>query len=61
LSWKEKLAKMFGVNVNEEVYDVLYGSRNVIKNEYETKDKTGFYDTDIWGEVKQEIRDNIPV
>lgn len=52
---------MFGVNVNEEVYDVLYGSRNVIKNEYETKDKTGFYDTDIWGEVKQEIRDNIPV
>lgn len=61
LSWKDMLAKKLGISIQEEKYDILCSSRKVIKNEYETKDKNGFYDTDIWWEVKQEIKDSIPV
>ena len=60
LTWLEKLAKRFWVNVKEEEYNLLYSSRKVVKNEYETKDKNGFYDTDIWWDVKKEIEPLIP-
>jgi len=56
----EKFAKLIGVNVQLTEYDLLYSSRKVVKNEFETKDKCGFYSTDIWGDVKNEIADKIP-
>jgi len=56
----EKFVKLVGVKVQETEYDLLYSSRKVVKNEYETKDKCGFYSTDIWGDVKNEIADKIP-
>ena len=39
LSFVEKVLKRLGVKVQEEEYDTLYGSRKVVKNEYD-KDKT---------------------
>lgn len=60
LSFFERIAKRFGVNVVDSEYDILYSSRKVVKNEYETKDKKGFYDSDIWGEVKKELFNLIP-
>ena len=39
----EKIVKYFGVIVKETEYDLLYSSRKVVKNEFETKDKCGFY------------------
>lgn len=60
LNWKDKVAKVLGVSVDDKVYDVVYSSRKVVKNEYETKDTKGFYDEDIWGIVKEEIKDKIP-
>lgn len=56
----EKLLKAIGVNINETEYDYVYGSRKVVKNEYETSDKKHFYEYDLWGDIKEEIKDKIP-
>lgn len=60
LSWWEKILKRLGVSINDKVYDIVYSSRKVIKNEYETKDNQHYYTQDIWGIVKDEIKDRIP-
>ena len=61
LSWLEKLAKRFGVKVNETEYDAIYSSRNVIKNEEkDSPKKSGFYETDVYGEAAQVLKDSIP-
>lgn len=60
LSWFEKFLLKFKVNVQTKVYDIIYSSRRVVKNQYETQDKKGFYNTDIWGEVKEELKAKIP-
>ncbi len=59
LSLVEKLLSKI-LNITKEEYDVVYSSRKVVKNEYETKDKAGFYSSDIWGQVKDEIKNVIP-
>jgi len=33
LTWLERLGKRLGLNIQESDYDVMYGSRNVVKNE----------------------------
>lgn len=61
LSWQEKVAKWFGVNVVEEVYDIIYSSRKVVKNQYINPEKgAGFYGEDIWGVVAKEVGHLIP-
>ncbi len=57
LTWKEKVAKFFGVAVEETEYDIIWSSRKVIKN----SSVGGYYGKeDIWGVVKEEIKDKIP-
>jgi tRNA-binding EMAP/Myf-like protein len=50
LSWRDRIAKMLGVHVQETEYGNLYASRTVIKNKnFETPNSTGhYYDADIW-------------
>lgn len=50
LSWKEKIAKWFGVSVQDTEYGMLYSSRAVIKNANVNLDKNPnhFYGEDIW-------------
>lgn len=57
LSIKDKIAKLFGVKVDEKVYDIIYSSRKVIKN---SANKLGYYNEDIWKDIKDEISDKIP-
>ncbi len=60
LNWKEKIAKFFGISVIDKVYDNLYSSRSVIKNQYINKEATaGYYNEDIWKVVHNEIKDKI--
>jgi len=60
LTWKEKVAKWFGVNVVTTKYDDLYASRTVIKNQYINEEATaGFYNEDIWAVVHDEIKSKI--
>lgn len=61
LNWKERLVKRFGIPVVEEVYDIIYSSRKVIKNKNINPDQGGgFYGEDIWGVVAKEIGHLIP-
>ena len=46
LTWKEKLAKWLTGN-NFDIYDYLYSSKNVIKNQYYNV-TSGFYGCDTW-------------
>lgn len=47
LNWLERLAKRFGVKVQETHYDYVYGSRRVIKDPNDP-DQNHFYKEDIW-------------
>ncbi len=60
LSVIEKFLKRLGVNVQETEYDYVYGSRKVVKNEYETSHKEHYYEYDLWGLIKDELKDSIP-
>jgi hypothetical protein len=56
LTWREKVAKFFGVKVNEAEYGNLYASRTVVKNEHIDKNpNAGFYDADIWKIVSDRL------
>jgi hypothetical protein len=46
--------------VLETEYDMVFGSRKVIKNEYETQKVNDFYDGDLWGDIKDELKEFIP-
>lgn len=36
-------------------YDYVYGSRRVVKNEYETAEKDHFYEYDLWSDIKEQL------
>lgn len=61
LDWKEKIAKWFKINVVDKVYDNLYSSRSVLKNQYINKEQKegGYYSEDIWGIVNKELEGKI--
>lgn len=59
LTWKDKIAKFFGVNVSEHEYDYVYGSRKVIKD-INDPDKNHFYGTDLWTETGERYKDAVP-
>jgi len=56
----EKVLKKIGINIVDTEYDHVYGSRRVVKNESETKKKLHFYEYDLWGDIKEEIKEFIP-
>lgn len=62
LTWLERLAKRFGVRVRTEDYDVMYGSRNVVKNRFydDPKQQDHFYGVNVWKEIKDQIGHLVP-
>lgn len=58
LTIKDRIAKYFGVNIVESEYDLIYASRNVIKND--NGDCCNYYATDLWKENANKIKDIIP-
>lgn len=61
LSWYERLLIWLGVNISTTVYDIIYSSRSVVKNQYVNSEfKAGYYGEDIWGVVAKEIGHLIP-
>lgn len=61
LRLRDKVAKFFGVNIQETEYDIIYSSRQVLKNKYLYDEKTPnhYYKEDIWGLAKNRIADKI--
>jgi len=56
-----KIMKFFRLPVRVDTeYDYVYGSRRVVKNEYETQQKQDFYGYDLWGDIKEELKEFIP-
>jgi hypothetical protein len=51
LSFIEKVLKKLGVNINDKVYDLLYSSRRVIKNDDLNTQANHYYSSDVWGDV----------
>ena len=61
LKWYERAVKKLGLKVVDTEYDVVYSSRNVVKNQYlNTETGAGFYGEDIWGIVAKQIGHLIP-
>lgn len=62
LTWRDRLAKLFGVKVQEDQYGNVYSSRRVIKAvNGESKDsRRDFYTSDIWGTVAKEVQGKLP-
>ncbi len=56
LSLLERLARFLGVRVQESEYGFVYGSRRVIKNEFDdNSNKQHYYKTDLWAEAAQKL------
>jgi len=57
LTWKDRIAKFFKVNVVDTEYGMLYSSRSVIKNVSLDNDKENnhFYDSDVWKIVADKL------
>lgn len=60
LSLVDKLLIKFGIQIKDTDYDYVYGSRKVVKNEYETQKTMDFYGGDMWGTIKDELKEFIP-
>ncbi len=61
LSWLERMAKRFGVKVQETEYDFVVGSRNVIKDVNNTEYRQDFYGSDVHSVVaKQHLEGLLP-
>lgn len=61
LSTLDKIARWFGVKVEETKYDYVYSSRKVVKNEYEVEEKQNlhYYDSNIWSLTGKIVNDSI--
>lgn len=62
LSLIERVSKFFGASVSELVYDLVYGSRKVVKNANleDPKAKDHFFGYDLWETIKNDIGEHIP-
>ena len=56
----EKLMKWAGFKVELHEYDYVYGSRKVVKNQYETQNVNDFYDGSLWETIKDEMKEFVP-
>lgn len=62
LKFWEKVGKFLGFNMNEYGYDLVYGSRRVVKNKAfeDPKGQDHFFGYDLWEGIKDEIGHKIP-
>ena len=53
---KDRIGKFLKMSINEHEYGNIYSSRKVIKNDILRPLTDGFYKTDVWGDVNNEIQ-----
>jgi hypothetical protein len=53
----DKIAWYLGANIITTLYDNLYSSRKVIKNDYDRKSKIHFYKEDVWGFANEVLKE----
>lgn len=60
LTWKDKIAKFFGVQVHDTEYDKIAGSRRVIKDIHDPYQGVGWYGEDLWSDALVRYENVIP-
>ncbi len=62
LNWFERLLNKFGVNIQQTKYDLIYGSRKVIKNKYLSNNSNHYYGYDLWKDMvdKYDLANKLP-
>jgi hypothetical protein len=62
LTWKERWAKRFGVQVSQHTYEFVVGSRKVTKTvgDSPNPDANHWYSSDLWTESVIHLADSIP-
>lgn len=61
LTFFEKIKKMLRIKFQDKEFDIVYSSRNVIKNKsINQKVSDGFYTTDVYGEIARKFGPYIP-
>ena len=55
----DKVAKLFGAQVVESQYDLVYASRRVVKNEYADQKTCDYYDSNVWEIVANKYKDSL--
>lgn len=58
----KRLLNKFGANIPEVAYDIIYGSRRVVKNRHfsDPKAQDHFYGYDMWHDVAERVKNTIP-
>lgn len=58
----EKFLMKFGIKLQDKEYDIVYGSRRVVKNKSfkDPKGKDHYYGYDLWKSIKDSIEGDIP-
>lgn len=59
LKWYERLARQFGIKINETEYGNIYSSRKVIKNEDINKNPAHYYGYDLWKDINERFKDDL--
>ena len=59
MKWYDKLINAILNIAPAPVYDFVYSSRRVVKNEFETKQSQHYYKYDLWEEIKDKLKDSI--
>jgi hypothetical protein len=60
LTLRDKIARKFGASVETTEYDVLFSSRNQLRNAAPKTPEHSFYKTDVYSDVGNQIKDLIP-
>lgn len=62
LSLFERVFKFFGMSIPESEYDVVYGSRRVVKNKAfgDPKSQDHYFGYDLWRDIKDKVKEHIP-
>lgn len=58
LNWFDKILQLFGVEIANTEYDMIYSSRKVIKNDG-SKNYNHYYKSDVWGAAAEKLKDHI--
>jgi len=62
LTWKDRIAKFFGIPVKESEFGLVWSSRRVIKgvDGVERENTAHYYSTDVWGDIAKRHADSVP-
>lgn len=62
LNWLERLSQKLGLRIQDKEYDLVYGSRKVVKNKGfdDPKGKDHFFGYDLWEDIKNYVGEDLP-